>query len=181
MDPLTCNDNDEQHLFVQYPVDGVNVFQYWHHHLKQQLNWCPHCASAPIDPDNWYSILTGSTISRNHAPYQVSGFTDIADDETVAETADGRFVCFKDVYTNWKDGGDTEGLVDYVKDPAHTSYEVRNQLMLVAPKASKEAWVEAFAREPAMNSWHLAQALLANSPLEPAVMNMMKDSHLTPF
>jgi hypothetical protein len=181
VDPLTCNDNDEQHLFVQYPVDGVNVFQYWHHQPQQSVELVPHCASAPINPDTWYFNSFWQYSKPAACPFDVSGFTDIADDETVAGIADDQYDVLKDVYTNWKDGGDTEGLVDYVKDPAHTSYEVRNQLMLVAPKASKEAWVEAFAREPAMNSWHLAQALLANSPLEPAVMNMMKDSHLTPF
>ena len=41
--------------------------------------------------------------------------------------------------------------------------------------------METFKRNPVMNSWHLAQALLANSPLEPAVIKMMNESNLTDF
>jgi len=45
--------------------------------------------------------------------------------------------------------------------------------MLVAPRVSQDAWTAAFAKEPAMSPWHLAQALIANSPLEPEVVAMM--------
>lgn len=39
----------------------------------------------------------------------------------------------------------------------------------------------AVTREPAMNPWHLAQALIANSPLEREVLVMMENSALTPY
>jgi hypothetical protein len=87
----------------------------------------------------------------------------------------------RQVYNSQRDGGETEELKDYVYDPAHSSSDVRSALMLHAPKVSQDTWKEVFRREPSMNPWHLAQALVANSPLQPEVVRLMEESELTPF
>ncbi len=178
VDQLTCNGNDAQHFYVE---NAINTFTYWHHQPQQNVELVPHCASEPIDPDGWYQNSAWQYNKPQSCPNDVSGLVDIEDDATTASSADAEFEVLKEVYDNWRDGGDTEGLVDYVKDPQNSSYDVRNRLMNVAPKASKEAWIAAFEREPTMNAWHITQALLANSPLEPSVLSLMARSDLAPF
>lgn len=85
------------------------------------------------------------------------------------------------VYDAERDGGDTEGLKDFIYNNASNSYEIRNRLMLAAPKVSREIWEQVFALDPPMNPWHLAQALIQNSPLQPEVLLMMEDNGLSPF
>lgn len=178
VDPVTCSGNDAQHLFVQ---TDINTFTYWHHQPQPAVELVPSCASAPIDPGNWYFNSNWQYEKQQSCPMLISGLVDIEDDGTEAGTAHLDYVANKEVYADWSDGGDTEGLVDYVKDPAHTSIQVRNKLMLVAPKASKAAWLEVFNRLSDLNAWHVAQALLANSPLEPGVKEMLDNSTLDPF
>lgn len=114
-------------------------------------------------------------------PTDLSGLVGVDDDLDDATDAEAEFEVLKEVYEGWRNGGDTEGLVAFVKDPLNDSYTVRNRLMLVAPKVDKEVWTEVFARGTTLNAWHVAQALLANSPLEPAVISMMERAELAPF
>lgn len=72
-------------------------------------------------------------------------------------------------------------MLVYIEDPTHTSYQVRNQLMSVAPKVSYDAWTAAFERAVPMNPWHLAQALIANSPLQSEVLDLMSTSGLDAY
>ncbi|MBZ0206997.1 MAG: T9SS type A sorting domain-containing protein [Flavobacteriales bacterium] len=95
--------------------------------------------------------------------------------------ADAELADSKDAYDATKDNGDTYSLESYVADPGHSSTQVRNALQSVAPKVSTEVWKRVFAREPAMDPWPLTQALVANSPLQPEVMNMSYESDLDDF
>ncbi|MBK8500520.1 MAG: hypothetical protein IPL52_17290 [Flavobacteriales bacterium] len=59
---------------------------------------------------------------------------------------------------------------------------MRNKLMLVAPSVTIDGWRAALiTRTPAMNPWHLAQALLANSPLQQEVLDMVESLPIDPF
>ncbi len=87
----------------------------------------------------------------------------------------------QDAYDATKDNGDTYSLESYVADPGHSSAQVRNALQSVAPNVGLEVWETAFARQPAMDPWHLTQALLGNSPLQPEVMQLTYDSDLDDF
>ncbi len=80
----------------------------------------------------------------------------------------------KDAYATTKDDGDTYSLLGYVSDPAHSSAQLRNALQSVAPKVSVDVWKAAFERDPAMNAWHITQALLSNSPLQGEVLQMVE-------
>jgi hypothetical protein len=46
---------------------------------------------------------------------------------------------------------------------------------------SDDAWKAAVYRIPAMNPWHLAQALIAGSPLRPEVIRLMEDAGLDQY
>lgn len=178
-----CMAEPDKHFYVQ---DGnVSTFEYWHHTEQPQIELVPDCASPPIVvsnlPGTWYhdavvpydpDDVTGS------CPTMLSQFQNDDDSEDEITYAQNEAATLRDVYDDWSDGGDPSGLIDFINDPANTSYDVRNQLMLIAPKVSDEAWKTAFTRNPAMNPWHLAQALMANSPLTMEVIEMMTTYNL---
>ncbi|MCB0771133.1 MAG: T9SS type A sorting domain-containing protein [Flavobacteriales bacterium] len=87
----------------------------------------------------------------------------------------------KDAYDAAKDNGDSEGLVAYLEDPANSSTAKRNALLSVAPKAGLEALKAAFNSEPMLSDWHLAQSLVANSPLDGEALKWTHESGLDPF
>ncbi len=177
VDPLTCDGNDARHLYEDVE-NALNAFGYWHHQPQSAVELVPNCSSAPNTNTNtiWFYDKPTS------CPVDLSGLVPIGDDEVVAGDAHAEFDELKEVYSNWRDGGDTEGLIDFIMDPGNDSYAVRNRLMLVAPKVGEEAWKVCFSeRNPALNPWHFAQALLANSPLEPGVLELLKQSDLPPF
>ncbi|MBL7943468.1 MAG: T9SS type A sorting domain-containing protein [Flavobacteriales bacterium] len=79
----------------------------------------------------------------------------------------------RELYNGTIDQGNTAGLVAYINNTGHTSMEVRNEMLASSPHVSDLAFRSAFMRTPAMDPWHLAQVLLMNSPLKPAVQAMM--------
>jgi hypothetical protein len=173
---LSCNGNDEQHFYLE---NAVNAFTYFHHLPDQNglVELVPTCVNTPHGNQN-----TTVTYEKHDAcPEELSGMELIGEDGVKAAAAHAEFDVLKQVYDNWKDGGNTEGLIAFIDDPANSSYQVRNALMLAAPKVSSEAWVQAFRRTVPMNPWHLAQALLANSPLERSVLEMLHRSDIGAF
>jgi hypothetical protein len=91
----------------------------------------------------------------------------------MAEQEHEEYAGSKTAYDATKDDGDTYSLLGYVNDPGHSSTQVRNALQSVAPKVSAEVWQAAFERKPTMNTWHITQALLSNSPLQGEVLKMV--------
>ncbi len=187
----------EAHMKVDdVPSNTGLYFQYWHHTWTSTAQVVPTCltnpplvpystAVPPFSPTPG-TINMDANLQFNRAiacgggamMLMASGGQNAAN--AVSNAASER-TTLKAVYDNWTDGGNTEGLADYVRNLANTSYQVRNQLMLVAPKVSSDVWKLVFYREVPMNSWHLAQALIANSPLEPEVYRMMEESELTAY
>lgn len=172
---LSCNGNDEQHFFME---NAVNTFTYYHHQPQLGIvELIPSCVNTPHINASTFADYDES----ESCPTEMSGLDLITEDELKAFEAHAEFDVLKEVYDNWKDGGDTEGLIAFIADPANSSYQVRNQLMLAAPKVSSDAWAKAFTRTVPMNPWHMAQALLANSPLEPAVLDLLEHSDIGTF
>lgn len=177
VDPLTCDGNDARHLYEDVE-NALNAFGYWHHIPQPAVELVPYCNNAQVTMVNTNWVYDKPIT----CPVDLSGLVPIGDDEVVAGDAHAEYDELKEVYSDWKDGGDTEGLIDFIMDPGNDSYAVRNRLMLVAPKVGEEAWKVCFTeRNPALNPWHFAQALLANSPLEPGVLELLKQSDLPPF
>ncbi|MEL6862826.1 MAG: S8 family serine peptidase [Bacteroidota bacterium] len=77
--------------------------------------------------------------------------------------------------------GDPNRLEAFIRDTKNSSIQVRNEMLRVAPQISDAAFKAAFYRNPALNRWHLAQALIANSPLSTTVKNMMRSSGLQAY
>ena len=79
-------------------------------------------------------------------------------------------------YDGYINNGTGAQLALMVIDPAVSSVELRNALMDAAPSVTDDLLIKALHRLPAMDGWHMAQALLANSPLKDAVLVELKKS-----
>jgi hypothetical protein len=67
-------------------------------------------------------------------------------------------------------------LKSLILDPNATSIQIRNALLDAAPKVTDNLLIMAIRRKPEMDGWHLAQGLLANSPLKSAVISELRRS-----
>lgn len=85
------------------------------------------------------------------------------------------------VYSNEYNGGDIEYLRDLIDNPTVSSFDLRNELLLASPRVTSRLLIATIQREPAMNSWHLAQVLLANSRLTQDVINALNQSDVSPY
>lgn len=170
----------ERHLYVQ--LGQLNTFTYWHHDQGTTTSQVrPESFTSPPILAGWMQPTPYQYVKADACPVDLSGMI-LQDSEAQASAALQEKNNLEEVYGDWTDGGDTEGLKDYVLDPANDSYAVRNKLMLVAPKVSKEVWSNVFHdRQPTLNQWHLAQALLANSPLEREVQEMLDQSGMSAY
>lgn len=79
----------------------------------------------------------------------------------------------QDVFHGLMDGGDFLYLKNLILDPLSESASIRNELLQISPNISDDIWQSCFDRDPAMNPWHLAQALIAASPLRSTVISML--------
>lgn len=178
---VTPGPNTEEHFAVD--IGGINTFNYVHHVPLSTVQLVPECAASPIVPSGlgtWYSNSGQPYVKPQACPGTL--LVDGGDGEMMmAAGAAEQEQVLKAVYDDWKDGGDTEGLQAYVSDPSHDSYSVRNQLMLVAPKVSDEVWKAVFERMADLSPWHVAQALIANSPINAETYQLMVASGLSPY
>ncbi|HNI06005.1 MAG TPA: hypothetical protein PL010_15375 [Flavobacteriales bacterium] len=173
-----CDESDLLTNMVEDIAD-VNMFTYWHHAPTPGFNLNAHCrlpGLANFQPD--VLLYNKEEACGQFMMAMVGGGGGQA---SRMQQAQEEYALVRTVYDSQRDGGNTASLKEYVYDPAHSSSEVRNTLMLAAPKVSIETWAEVFKREAPLNPWHMAQALLANSPLQPEVVRMMEESELTPY
>lgn len=169
----------ETQMFV--PNLSVNTFEYWHHAANPNYVLKPTCRTNPPIADGWlFGALTQYSKEQSCPGYIAMVGNGSSQQSRMAE-AQQQHNGLKLLYDAQRDGGATDLLKLFVLETAHSSADVRNALMAAAPKVSVETWKEVFGRAPALNPWHLAQALQANSPLQPEVMRMMEESDLTPF
>lgn len=87
----------------------------------------------------------------------------------------------EDIYYGQLDGGDPRALENFINDPNNDSWAVRNEMISASPYVSDNAFRFAIFRTPPMNDWHIAQVLLENSPLSPAVQLMVNQAGLDPY
>lgn len=176
---LTTCWTGESNMYV--PQLAVNTFTYWHHATNPNWMMKPLCRTNPPIADGWFTntftVFNKESACPGYIPLVGNGGPEML---RMVE-AEEEHELLKQVYESERDGGNTETLKAYVYDPAQNSSDVRSALMLHAPRVSVETWTEVFRRETPLNPWHLAQALVANSPLQPEVVRMMEGSGLTPF
>ncbi len=85
------------------------------------------------------------------------------------------------IYRGLLDCGNRQVAVDAVNDPTLSSLEVRNALLNCSPYVSDSLFQLTFDRVPELSPWHMAQVLLANSPLSLRVKQMMLNSGLSSY
>ncbi len=159
-------------------IGDVNMFTYWHHAPTPGINLNAHCRA--VDIGLFDEELPTYSKEVACADY-VQMFAGSGGQQSRMQQAQQEYALLRAVYDSQRDGGNTSTLKEYVYDAAHSSSQVRSALMLAAPKVSIETWTEVFKRETPLNPWHMAQGLLANSPLQPEVVRMMEESELTPY
>lgn len=97
------------------------------------------------------------------------------------DNSEGILIDTKSLYLGLLDCGDRQVVLDAINDPQMSSMEVRNAMLNCSPYISDSVFTAAFNRIPALSPWHMAQVLLANSPLSPAVKQMMYDANFDPY
>jgi len=157
----------EQHLYAE---DAI-AFDYCHHLLSTA-------------PTHVHLACTSSVATIAHTEAQFTYTKETAcpaaqlmllgGDGLMAQAAeaDSELAALRGDYEAWKDGGDTEGLLALVRDPAKDAQAVAEELARLAPSVSDVLWEAVFTRTPALTSAQLAQALTANSPLTPKVQKL---------
>lgn len=176
---LVTGNSGERHMLV----DGGTIgFEYWHHTQASTTSVVlPISYTQPttFNPDFQDAQVNYDKVSA--CPSSTAPLFSSAGAKQAMVDAEAQITTLRLVYDTSRDGGDTEGLKDFINSNTGNSYEVRNRLMLAAPRVSREIWEQVFALDPPMNPWHLAQALIASSPLQADVERMMYDSGLSPF
>jgi len=87
----------------------------------------------------------------------------------------------KAAYDGYANNGTGPQLTSIIKDASKTSIEVRNALMDAAPRVTDDLLLLTLKRQPALEGWHMAQAMLANSPLRASVMTELAKTDYYPF
>lgn len=156
---------------VQLPSEYI---QYWYH-TSQTVHTQPQCFNF-IDP--WDALAAWPGKGQACPSHLNSGH--IVKKESAQAGMDG-YNNTSDAYVATKDDGDSEGLLDYVSSAVHSSSAKRDALLAVAPKVSLQVFTAALAADPPMSSWHITQALVANSPLQGEVLKMVEGSGLDAY
>jgi hypothetical protein len=67
------------------------------------------------------------------------------------------------------DGGNPALLIQSINSPMETSLSVRMDLISYSPYLSDDVVIAAINRTPSLNHWHLAEVIIANSPVSNSV------------
>jgi hypothetical protein len=162
-----------------YAEPDANSVIYFHHSLDGLYNVVPQTIEGELLPfgpvgEVFYSPL-------NSCPSEINYVINVPSLISKMTLLDGLIEDEWNVYEERVDMGSTTNLVAFITNPAHSSIEVRNELMLYPKDISDDAWKAAVYRIPAMNPWHLAQALIAGSPLRPEVIHLMEDAGIDQY
>ncbi|MFO0450063.1 MAG: T9SS type A sorting domain-containing protein, partial [Pseudomonadota bacterium] len=167
-------DNPTEHFTVG--INANSIEKYYHNPNSGSLTLEPNChnlgANVPFETTSTYGEATTCPAYAPAGPLQLyqkhslstAGFTDT-----------------NNLYYQKIDKGDFQLLAALVEDPNAESIDIRNELVQCSPYVSDIIWHKAINRTVPMNPWHLAQALLANSPLKQRVQQMVLQSGLSNY
>ena len=171
--------NPASTAFDYYAEPDANSVIYFSHSPSSTFN------VIPLTVDGELSVIVPSTqidySATNSCPSDVNYQVDVPSLISKMALLDGLLEDEWSVYEERVDMGSTTNLVAFINNPGHSSIEVRNELMLYPKDISDDAWKAAVYRIPAMNPWHLAQALIAGSPVRPEVIHMMKEAKIDQY
>lgn len=164
-----------------YIEQQANVITYNHHDVSGGSNVAP----LDIAGQQFLNLeeYEENDFNSNSCPSDINVGIDHDSDHDVEKMLglDDLLEMEWDIYRDQVDQGSTQNLQAFVNDPQHSSLEVRNELIAAAPYVSDQIWSASFNRVPSMDSWHLAMALLENSPLKGTTIRLMQQSNLEPF
>lgn len=166
--------NPENDIWVK---TASNLIEYWYHN-ENGYHTRPSCYDASfIHP---FPAGQPYTDKQEVCPSSFSGKT-IQQVKVEAVEADADLAEKESTYTATKDDGNTQNLLEYVSNPGHSSSSVRDALLDAAPAVGVDCFKAAFARLPDLSPWHLTQVLMACSPIQPEVVDLVHTSGLDPF
>jgi len=150
--------------------------------LLSYVNYIPFAQSETRPDCNTglpYITVSSSIISFDkgeHCPSDLSSGGVIGDFRERYYQNKATYKMLLEVYKDTVNGGDTQFLLDLIDDEFVSSFDLRNELLLASPRVTDRVLIEAIERDPAMNPWHIAQVLLANSPLPQNVLTALSRS-----
>jgi len=163
--------NPASNAYDYYAEPDANSVIYFSHSASQTFNVIPQTIEGELNVITPNFLVFYDPI--NSCPSEINYAVNLPSLISKMSLLDGLLEDEWSVYEERVDLGSTTDLIFYIKNPANTSIQVRNELMLFPKDISNQIWQEAINRIPAMNPWHLAQALIAGSPLRPEVIQMM--------
>lgn len=167
-------DNPTEHFNVDGNSNGLE--RYYHNSNTGNLVLAPFChnlnPNVPVETPYDYEELKTCPTYIAKEPLHLLQKNVLASND---------YNDTHNLYYDRIDKGDFNLLASLVDDPTSESITIRNELIQCTPFISDEIWKRVIYRNLPMNPWHLAQALLANSPLKLSVMQMVKDSDLSEY
>jgi Secretion system C-terminal sorting domain len=174
-DNNVCN-NPVEHFTVG--AGATVIDKYYHNPNSGALTLEPNCY-------NTGSLIAHDTqsdyVETQTCPVTQSGVISVGQVGNKLTVKMASYEDTHDIYYNQIDNGDFQLLAALVDNPNSESIAIRNELIQCSPFVSDIIWRKAIQRQPAMNPWHLAQALLHNSPLKKTVLQMVMASDLSPY
>jgi hypothetical protein len=171
-DPTDPNEYpNERELKLMEQIDG-SYYNYVHDNPATST---PLCRTPGI------GLINSAQNNSNTCP---SNFSIVHNTITIATSIQEAHTFeqqLKTAYDGYANNGTGPLLKSILMDASKTSIEVRNALMDAAPKVTDELLLLALKRQPQLEGWHMAQAMLANSPLRASVMNELAKSDYYPF
>lgn len=157
--------NAENSLFVS---NNSYYFNYNHHANAETTPQNGCFTSSHITLSNSGILLTNLNIEwENACPSKLGSDheSELPGVKSLAESSSLEIETLTTSYETVVDGGDPDLIIQTINSPLGTSYLVRTELISYSPFLSDEVLMASINRFPELNHWHLAEVIIANSPI----------------
>ncbi|HMU14998.1 MAG TPA: sialidase family protein [Flavobacteriales bacterium] len=152
----------------------------YYHHTDQFTK--PDCSTQPpkVIQQSTTFIFTPGDGSGSSCPADQSGDHLLSEVKATFQNGATDHAQLKALFDGELDGGDTEYLLEQIRDPLVSSFTLRN--VMVASMPLKDlVLLAAIDRDPAMDPWHLTEVLLAAGRLNPDVLVALMHSGIDQY
>jgi len=167
--------DDEDEIILSDP-DQISIFDYIHNSGVNSPETVPECRSIGIG-----LIDNAVPFSIQQCPLDLEDGKDKIVVKSQMQESHDVYVSLKSAYDSYINNGEGPSLSDAVSDLSVSSVELRNVFLDASPKVSDDLMIRAMQRTPEVDGWHMAQILIANSPLREVVINAMNRYDYEPF
>ncbi len=167
-----CAEGSDEHELKLLEEDALSYFNYVHDAPAANT---PECRTQGIG-----LTFTGSITPSTSCNSQLTGHTPSG---AIAHINQNNLLHqqIRSTYDEYANNGNGPYLVQLINNPNVSSMELRNALMDAAPTVTDAMLVNVLQRNPPLDGWHMAQALIANSPLKEYVMIELAKTDYMPF